>query len=35
MDGKDIQTLQGDLTISHLDNAQEKPPKHFVERLSK
>src|SRR5699024_8971301 len=35
MDGKDIQTLQGYLTISHLDNAQEKPPKHFVERLSK
>ena len=21
--------------ISHLDNVQEKPPKHFVERLSK
>src|SRR5699024_447338 len=35
MDGKDIQTLQGYLTISHLDNAQEKPPKHFIEQLSK
>ncbi|HLQ72629.1 MAG TPA: hypothetical protein VK125_00225 [Bacillota bacterium] len=35
MDGKYIQTLRENLTIIHLDNVQEKPPKHFVERLFK
>jgi len=35
MDGKDIQTLQGNLKVSDLDRVQEKPPKHFIERLSK
>ena len=35
MDGKAIKTLQGKLEPTERDKTQEKPPKHFVERISK
>src|SRR5690625_2821499 len=35
MDGKAIKTLQGKLEPTQMNEDQEKPPKHFIERLSK
>lgn len=35
MDGKDIHTLQGKIEPSEMSKVKEKPPKHFIERLSK
>lgn len=35
MDGKAIKTLQGEIEPTEISKVQDKPPKHFVERLSK